>query len=117
MLPKIKKPKRKNIAHAIAKIAIAQQPQFNHRIAAPPLPPNREHQRDTRDHEESRNQVAAEPVILLAAIQYYFEASETQGDQRDADIVNTQFARTARSLYFLSERRGSLTSGSTAASR
>ena len=79
-------------------VALAQQGEFDHRIVVAPFPPDRDRDRDHGDREKSRDEVAFEPVVALAAIEHDFEAREADRDQRDADIVDPQLAAASRLL-------------------
>jgi hypothetical protein len=82
-----------------------QQSKFDDRIVLTPLPPDRDSDRDDRDNEKTRDELATEPVVTLAAIEHDFEACETNRDERDTDTVDPQLAAAPRLTAFLGELR------------
>jgi hypothetical protein len=58
-----------------------------------------------RDYEESDDEIAFRPVQSLSPVKNHFQAGESDRDQEDSDIVDLEFARSARRFHFAIEFR------------
>jgi hypothetical protein len=57
-----------------------------------PFPPDRNCDCDQRDDQKRRDQMTAEPIVALAAIEPNLETCEADCNERNTDMVNLQAA-------------------------
>src|SRR5580693_6799267 len=70
-----------------------------------PLPPDRNGYCCDSHDEEADDEMALEPVVTLAAIEYYFETGKADRDQSNAEIVNAELSTSASELALGGEFR------------
>ena len=86
-------------------IAVLEKSHLDYRIVVMEFPDDRSPKRSEGDDKKRRNERALEPVLVLTAIEHHLQASESDGDQRNADVVNPQPPSLARLSDFRHERR------------
>src|SRR5260370_41440471 len=72
-------------------------------VGMPPLPDACENQRKNGDCEKSDDKVALEPVFPLAFVKDDFQRAESQRDQADSNVINSQLAALAGRLDLLNK--------------